>query len=187
MVAIELFAFARRKSVAEDNAVDVVSLVLEASPKGAPSSDLNRVPELIEPATGREIGAREVCKGAGKGKTAFAVLDELSIYPFRKVDNRIADDAGALRPYLVGAVVDEHGEIDADLLSCESCAVCGGVGSEHVCQQILEIAAEFSHWPSWRMKDRGAPANNRSRGTQAEKFRDRHDSHIPLTLCEMPT
>ncbi|GAA3128137.1 hypothetical protein GCM10020255_003320 [Rhodococcus baikonurensis] len=66
MVAIELFAFARRKSVAEDNAVDVVSLVLEASPKGAPSSDLNRVPELIEPATGREIGARKVYKGTGK-------------------------------------------------------------------------------------------------------------------------
>ena len=65
VVAIELFAFARWKSVAEDNAVDVVGLVLEAAPEGATCSDFDRVAVLIVSATGREVGSREVCVGTG--------------------------------------------------------------------------------------------------------------------------
>ncbi len=154
MVAIEMLAFTCREPVAEDNAVDVVSLVLEAAPKGATSSDFDRVAVLIVSTTGGEGGAREVSEGAGKGQTAFAVLDELPVYPFRKVDNRIADDARAPFPYLVGAVVNEHRKVNAYLLSCQSSTIRSNVGSEHVRQQFLEIAAETCHRSRRRMKHR---------------------------------
>lgn len=99
-----------------------------------PRGDVDRVAGLIVSATGGEVGSCEVCVGAGERKASFAVVDELPADSFRNADDWIADDAGALCPFLVGAVVDEHRTVDADLLSCESCAVCGGVGSEHVCQ-----------------------------------------------------
>lgn len=61
----------------------------------------------------------------------------------------IAVDPPVTRNVITGGGVIERKDVrSADLLSRESGTVRSSVGSEHVCQQHLEITAEVGHRPS---------------------------------------
>ena len=101
--------------VAEDAALGVVGLVLQA-PGQQPVA---RVADLatLEVLTGDPgvVGARALHERAGVGQAALLALVEVAVASLGQLDHGVADDAAVHHAVLVGAVEDEHRQVDPDL------------------------------------------------------------------------
>ncbi len=182
VVTIELFTFALREAVAENDTVDVIGFVLETTPERAACVEFDLVTVLVLSSTDRELWPCEVGVCAGEGQASFTEIDEVSIVSFGEFDYRIADDTSSPCPGLVTAIVDEHRKVDAYLLSGEAGTVRSSIGREHIGKQTLQIRTEVGHRSSRCVQDRVAPSDDWSSIAEAQKFRDRHDSYAPPWL-----
>jgi hypothetical protein len=155
----QVAALRRGEVVFHHDAVEVVGLVLQAAGEGAGALDRDRVAELVLAPADGEVRPGDGQVGAGEGQAALVVGVILRLDG--QGDLGVADQALPTAAEPVKAVVDEDGQVHADLRGGEAGAVGGRVGGEHVAQQVPQVGTELGHRPGGAVQDGVAPAGDR--------------------------
>ena len=161
MLLGELLAGLGGDAVAEDGAVGVVGLVLEAAREQAVALEVDRLAVEAEAVDGGPVGPAAVDEGAGEGEAALQVDVEVAVVALGQGQHRVADDADGALSGGVGTVEDEHGDVLADLVGGQPDTLGGVHRRDHVGGQLGQRGVEDLDLLLRPVHDRGAPAGHR--------------------------
>ena len=88
------------------------------------------------------VGSGQLPVRTGEGQAALVGLVEVPVLALRQGDDRVADHPDVSLVVVVGAVEDEDGEVDADLVGGQTDALGGLHGGEHVLDQLVQVVVE---------------------------------------------
>jgi hypothetical protein len=160
MKEIELLPRASRKPVAEDDAIQMISFMLEAAAQQSRSLHLDRPAQRILTSADRSIGSSEFQVSAREGQAALVGRLELPILAFGQDDLGVADGTDLAHVIGVRAVEDEDCEIDSYLSCCETDPLSGVHGGEHVADELVELFIEFPDGPGLGVHHWSAPPDD---------------------------
>src|SRR3954447_17333503 len=89
---------------------------------------------------------------------------QLAFLAFRQDDLAVAHHPGVPDMVSVGAVVDEHRQIDAYLSGSQAHALGRIHGGEHIPYKLQQLVVELSNGTSGPVQDRISPADDRQDG-----------------------
>ena len=119
MLPVQVTSGSVRESVAEDDALQVVCFVLQASGQESGADHSDRFAEGIDSSADGTVRPSQRMEGAGQRKAPFGCHVETTILPFGKAQDRIAHCAVPDVCVLVGATEDEQRQIGR----CQPCWV----------------------------------------------------------------
>jgi hypothetical protein len=160
MKEIELLPRASRKPVTEDDAIQMISFMLEAASQQSRSLHLDRPAQRILTSADRSIGSSEFQVGAREGQAALVGRLELPILAFGQDDLGVADGTDLAHVIGVRAVEDEDCEIDSYLSCCETDTLRGVHGGEHVPDELVELFIELTDGPGLGVHHWSAPPDD---------------------------
>ena len=102
--------------------------------------------------------------GPGQGEAAFVGALELAVLALGQRDHGVADHPGVPDVVVVGAVVDEDGEVDAHLGGGEPHALGGVHRGEHVGHEGAQLLVELGDRSGARVHDGRAPPGDGQHG-----------------------
>lgn len=120
------------QAVAEDDAVEVIGLVLKAAGQLPSAGQLDVVAVLVLPATDCDIGPRELGEAARQGQAALVPTLQMAVPTLGQLDDGVAHHPDVPPQLGIQAVVDERSEANPDLRSSQASTVGGSIGCEHI-------------------------------------------------------
>ena len=124
--------------VDEEQAAQVVGLVLQAPGEEAGAADLDGLPVLSTPRTVADSDRSSSWYGPGTDRQPSSC----SILRATRLDRRVDNVADVPLAALVRAIVDEHGQVDPDLRGREPDALGDVEGREHVARSAGQVVVE---------------------------------------------
>ncbi len=132
-----------RQAVDVEVAVEVVRLVLEAAGEVARAAHLDRVALDVLAGDLGVVGAGQRGVRRRDGQAALVGVVEDPALRGQLDQPGVADDAHVPHALVVGAVVDEDLQVDADLVGGQAHALGGALAGEHVVDELRQRVVEL--------------------------------------------